>query len=329
MGGPILKNYNIGDYTIQFRFANEEMVPYQVPPFEHLLQESTQNPDLVIHIWDSGTTGVSMAPAPWAASDYLARGEVQGYNDNRFNTAVHGGSDVLNILDKENNQAIWWVRDVRNIPTWEYGSPMVYILSWWMSYHNRQFIHAGAVGTGDCGILLTGKGGSGKSMTALLCLNSDLLYAGDDYCLVNLDDSPTIYSIYSSAKIFQKDIDKLPHINTKDTIQSVMDDEKLLLFLHKSFREKIVKSFPLKYIFIPRISNSVDTSITKATSMDALKALAPSTIFQLSRSGAKTFQNIAKIVKAVPGFFINLGSDTNQIPASILDFIENQQDYID
>jgi hypothetical protein len=303
------------------------MIPYQVPPFEHLLIDSVKNPDLVIYVWDSGTTGVAMPPAPWTSSDYLSRGEVQGYNDSRFNTAVHGGSDVLNILDKKNNQAIWWVRDVRNLPAWEYGSPMVYILSWWMARHNRQFIHAGAVGKSDCGILLAGKGGSGKSMTALLCLNSDLLYVSDDYCLVNTDGSPVIYSIYSSAKIHQKDIDKLPHISDKNVIQNVMDNEKLLLFLHQSFGEKIAKDFPLKYIFIPRISNTIDTSITKAAPMDALKALAPSTIFQLSRSGKETFQNITNIVKAVPGYFINLGSDTNQIPACISDFIENRQNH--
>ncbi len=327
-GGPIYKNYCIGDYTIQLRFPNQEIIPYQVPPFEHLITETEQDPDLVIYIWDSGTTGVPMPPAPWSSSDYMARGEVRGYNDSRFNTAVHGGSDVLSILDKKSNQAIWWARDVRHLPTWEYGSPMVYILSWWMSRHNRQFIHAGAVGKSNCGILLAGKGGSGKSMTALLCLNSDLLYASDDYCLVNTAGSPVIYSIYSSAKIHEKDIHKLSHISDKNVIQNIMDNEKLLLFLHQSFNDKIVKNFPLKYIFIPRICNAVDTSITKATPMDALKALAPSTIFQLSRSGQKTFQNITNIAKAVPGYFLNLGSDISQISASISDFIENKQECV-
>jgi hypothetical protein len=266
-----------------------------------------------------------MPPAPWTSSDYQARGEVKGYNDDRFNTAVHGGSNVLNLLDKKNNRAMWWVRDIRKLPAWEYGSPMVYILSWWMSIRNRQFLHAGAVGKNDCGILLAGKGGAGKSLTALLCLDSDLLYASDDYCLVNTDTSPVIYSIYSSAKIHKKDIQKLPHISDKAVAHKVMDNEKHLLFLEPTFHDKITTQFPLSYILIPRISNTKNTNIIKATPMDVLKALAPSTIFQLSKTGKQTFQNIANLAKTVPGYFINLGSDLKQIPSCISDFIDNQQ----
>ena len=42
-----------------------------------------------------------------------------------------------------------------------------------MSDRNLQYVHAGAVGNKNGGILLVGKGGSGKSSTALACLKSD------------------------------------------------------------------------------------------------------------------------------------------------------------
>jgi hypothetical protein len=48
---------------------------------------------------------------------------------------------------------------------------------------------------------VAGKGGSGKSTTALACLDSPLVYASDHYCSLTNEPAPYVYSLYDSAII--------------------------------------------------------------------------------------------------------------------------------
>jgi len=52
--------------------------------------------------------------------------------------------------------------------------------------------------------------------------------------------------------------------------------------------------------------------------------MAPSTIFQLTKTGAKTFQLLAKITRQTPCYYLKLGTDLKQIPNVIIDFLERQ-----
>ncbi|MFC1550425.1 serine kinase [Candidatus Neomarinimicrobiota bacterium] len=312
--------YAIADYKIQFNFANKAVIPFQIPAFSHLQTDKFDDPDLTIHFFDSASTGVQMPPPPWTGYDYLTRGEIRGFNTDQINTSFHRGSGVLSVLNKISNQAVWWIKDVQDLPSWESGSPLLFLLFWWMSINDRQFLHAGAVGNTTKGILLAGAGGSGKSTTALTCLNSDLKYVSDDYCLINSQGRQFIHSIYSSAKIHKKDFNKLPHITKTLENSARHPDEKPLFFLNPTFKN-IVRGFPLKYIFVPHITNQPDTSIVQTSPMHALKALAPSTIFQLSRAGKPSFDKISKIVKQIPCYQLNLGNELSQISEVISEFL--------
>jgi subfamily B ATP-binding cassette protein MsbA len=82
----------------------------------------------------------------------------------------HLGPDILNALDLQQNLAVYWVEDANRIPYYERGSPLSALLSLWMGARQRYFVHAGAVGNANGGVLLTGKGGAGKSTIVNLLL---------------------------------------------------------------------------------------------------------------------------------------------------------------
>lgn len=317
----------LGEHTICLRFAGTALIPQITPALAHLKIDPVTKPDLTIYLWDSVSTNT---PLPLLASSLIelvssnfwrlldTRMEIKGYNSDRFFSIFNVGSHLLSVLDRQENIALYWTEDAQALPYWDRGSPLRGIINWWMSQKNLQFVHAGAVGTEQGAVLLAGKGGSGKSSTALSCLNSDLLYASDDYCLVETDPKPMVYSLYNTAKLKGKeDLARFPHLAPLFNNLDRLDQEKAMIFVREHFPEKIINQLPLKAVLVPRVTGKPDTKISPTSAMVALKALAPSTIFQLPKTGQSAFARMSRLVRQVPAYCLELGTDIPQIPQTI------------
>jgi hypothetical protein len=173
-------------------------------------------------------------------------------------------------------------------------------------------VHAGAVGYLAGGVLLAGKGGSGKSNTALSCLNSSLSYLSDDYCILSLAPTPTLHSLYSTGKIHPADLQRLPFLATRMVNRERLDVEKALFFLYSEFSDKIATQLPLRAILIPQINGSGKTTIERTTSVAGLLAMAPSTMAQLPYAGSEVMEMLGELVRQVPCYYLNLSTDTQQ-----------------
>lgn len=317
-GGPVNRFYTIGGYTIQLRFAGPALIPFITPALEHLRAEPGSTPALTVCLWDSVSTRTEMPPPPWSADDYIARGEVRGYNDARIHTTFHLGSGILSMLDTTLNVALFWIRGATSIPYYETGAPLRTILHWWMYSRERQFAHAAAVGISKGGVLLAGRGGSGKSTTALTCLSSKLLYVGDDYVLLGRQSAPFVYSLYNSAKLNADHIQRLPHLLPMVSNSEKLDAEKALIFLHDHYPDKVTKGFPVRAILLPRVTGLPETRLKETSSAVSLAALAPSTIFQLPGAGPEVLGHLSEFVRQIPGYVLELGTDLSRIPGVIL-----------
>lgn len=318
VGGPVNRFYTIGGYTVQLRFASPALVPSITPALEHLAAEPGQVPALTVCLWDSVSTRTEMPPPPWSADDYLVHGQIRGYNDDCICTAVSLVSGALSMVDINRNLALWWIRDASRFPYYESGSPLITILHWWMGRNKRQYIHAGAVGKPEGGVLLIGKGGSGKSTTALACLNSDLVYVGDDYCLLAVGSNPYVYSLYNSGKLDRNSIQNLQHLTPAIHNPDCLESEKLLIFLHQHYPKRIVDGFPIRAILLPHVTGFPRTTLTPTTPAIGFKTLAPNTMFQFPGVELTTLRALAKLVKKVPCYHIELGTDLSEIPDTIL-----------
>lgn len=331
-GGPIDRFYTIGGYSVRLRFAGPALLPFFTRALEHLAAKPTPAPSLTVCFWESASTGIELPPLQGKDDDHLPDGEVYGYNDERiYYTAVNLGSGLLNMLDAELNVAICAVRDARKLPYNEIcGSPLLLILNWWMGKHGRLLLHAGAVGRPSGGVLLAGRAGSGKSTAALACLNSELMYLSDDYCLLAAEQTlPYAYGLFSSGKLEVDSIQRIPHlpamINNSGGLNTT--GKKALHFLNEHCPEKLSTGFPIQAILLPRFTGRRETTLRSVSPTTALKALAPSTIFQLHRAGSKAFQDIAAagafreiaaLVRKVPCFTLELGTDLSQVPLVIM-----------
>jgi len=317
--GITYRSYRLGGYVVQLCFAGDAMVPVLCPALSHMATTAAR-PDLTICIWDSASTGVGMPPTPWR-QHYAVRGEVEGYNTDRVYTVYDHESYTLSMLDNARNLAVLWVAETKRIPYWVKGAPLRTILHWWMSGHERQLVHSAAVGTGDGGVLIVGKGGSGKSTTALACLESGLLYAGDDYVIVSTDPSPHAFSLYNTAKLVPQRLDAFPRLAAYVDNADQLDAEKSLIFIRGAHAMQLSAGFPLNAVLVPRVTGNRDTVIRKASPAVSLAALAPSTIFAHPRGGEAEFRFLARLVKRLPAYVIECGTDLTQIPQAITDLL--------
>jgi hypothetical protein len=331
-GISIERFYTIGGHNMRLRLAGSSLFPSFIQAIEHLKTEPFLKPELNVCIWDDVSTHTRMPPPPWgkynvynpngdAQSVYTRRGDVRGFNNDRICTAYNWSAASLSMLDKRNNLALYWTYDARNLPSYEISAPIRTILHWCMNDHGFQFVHSGAVGTSYGGVLLAGKGGSGKSTTVLSCLSKDMLYVSDDYCLIAADPVPYAYSIYSSAKLNADNIDRVPHLMPTLSNRDRMDKEKAVFFLYPYFEKKITTGFPVRAILLPRIMDKRDTTLTPASPMEALKALALSTMSQLARSGRESVQIMHHFVQQLPCYHLELGTELARIPDVIAGLI--------
>ena len=309
--------FSIGGRTVKLNFAGDALVPILTPALTHLLTAPVTSPDLTVSFWESATTGEKMPAPPWGAAAFGPRGEISGYNDDRFYTIYQPGVDSLQLYDAAERQALYWVARAEQIPYWERSFPLRTIIHWWLEKEPLQPMHAAAVGVADKGVLIAGPSGSGKSTTALACLEAGLNYAGDDYVLVALEPEPYVHSLYGTAKLTLDD-------QYFPTLRAELPGEKKLFFLQDKYPTRLVKGFPLQAIFVPTLTGRGETTIRPASPMAALKALAPTTVFHLPRGGAAAFKKMSALVKAVPCYHLELGTEILAIPNVLRRFLEAQ-----
>lgn len=315
----------IGDNVLRLCFAGDAMVDQMLPALEHLcISEECADPSLTVCFWDTASTGVTLPRAPWQSrsDDIDAYGVVREFNTERIYTIQQqkrvDGVDLLKVYDVERQLAIVHSPDARQIPYWMRSFPLRVILHCWTLSRQAQLVHAGAVGTPKGGVLLAGRGGSGKSTTVLACLGSELKYAGDDYVMVGLDRPPTVYSLYNTAKINPDNLFRLPHLREMISNPNRLSSEKALYFLNPHVPDHLIRDFPLKAIVLPHITGEADSCLTPATPIQVLTELAPTTTLQLRTAQKVTFQRLSQLARMVPLYTLELGTDLSQIAPLLL-----------
>jgi hypothetical protein len=313
--------HRVGPLPFRLEFAGQALEPYIAPAFRHLAATDTP-PDLRVFLWDAKSTGIVMTPPPWKWGAFV-RNEV--HIGDCFKIVYDGDSGSLIMYDRDSRRAVFWIRDAGKVPYYITGAPLLPVMNWWLESNGCQLAHAGAVGTPAGGVLLAGRGGSGKSTTALACLLEGLEFAADDYCVLTTTHPAHIHSLYCSAKLSADSRGRLPALASAIYNHEAAPSEKTLYLINQLFPERISAGFPLRAILLPRIDATNATTLIPLRPASVLRALAPSTIFQLPGAGGTALQTLASIIRGVPCFEIAVGSDLTRIPAVIRAFLEGEQ----
>jgi hypothetical protein len=265
--------------------------------------------DLHLTLWDSASTGIHAPDPPWSTGDYIRRGEVRDYHDERYRTAFSIPGTILMLYDAVTRRGFFWTRDASGLPSYEIGAPCRTQLSWWLSDRGRQPVHGAAVGTAQGCVLLAGKGGAGKSNTALSALAAGLSYLSDDYCVLGAEHPPVVYSLYRTGKISDADLHRVPPLVPFIVNPRRAADEKALFLFDDRVAPQLPAALPLKAVLIPRVVTAGPTALRPATSAEALLAIAPSTTSLMPYAGGEVLRNLSRVVRHAVAFHLDLGDE--------------------
>jgi len=316
-GGCTVRQYRIGGRIVRLIFAGTPLMPLFCPAIEHLSENGSTNADFEILLWDAESTGIAMPNPPWQIDEIVQHSEIWRVNYPNVKINFNPHNSTFDLVNLNLNLGIYHASTTQHITQHESGSPALQILKWWFNQGGQYVLHAGAVGTPEGGVLLVGKGGSGKSTTALMCLNAGLFYVGDDYCLLGNSEHPYVYSLYSSAKVNLNKLDWFPFLKPDLSPYDFPGAEKALFLLNKERSAKMLSGFPVKAVLLPQVTGLTETTIFPVSPAQAMLALAPSTIFQFRGTTTHAFESMSRLVREVPCFALRLGTDRSMIAKSI------------
>lgn len=328
------QEYLVAGRRVQLRAAHPELMRRLSRSFTHLETTVSADPELVIYLWDSAICDAPWPPTPNVGDEqapgaffYYRRGDVQAGFQLGGGAEVRAGglrapTPALSVVDTRRNTAWYWAADARRIPYWDEAAPFRFVLDWWLRARGIHRLHAGAVGTPEGGVLLTGKSGSGKSTSTLACLESPLQYAGDDYVAVAVEPQPWVYSLYSSGKLAPNHVERLPFLQAALANGDDGGEEKTVVYVHEHWPDNIVSDFPLRAILTSKIvPGLVDARISEISPLAGLAALAPSTVLQIHTRGQSPLAGMRQLVQRLPTFSLELGSNIRSIPEAIADLL--------
>jgi GT2 family glycosyltransferase len=314
--------FRLAGHTLRIRFAGDRLAGVLTGALEHLRIPAQPDTEFTICVWDSATTGVEMPRIGCSWNRFTNRGDIWGFNSERFSASFHWVENAICLMDLHRRLAIYWVSCADDLPFWVPASPLRTIFHWCMELSGKQLIHAAAVGTGGGAVLITGRSGVGKSTTALAALRAGLYYLGDDYVAVGLEPEPTVYSLYSTAKLNADQVGKLPEFAALVSNEHALEEEKAVMFLQDVAAQQIRTESPLRAILVPRIQDQTVTGFSTAAAHVTQRAAAFTTLSQLPYAGRQTYEFLRRLSRALPGFYIELGRDLRQIPVAISTFLE-------
>ena len=271
-------------------------------------------PVITLSAWESAGSGVPAPRPPWSLDDYLPRDEVRGSGSTGIDVAYALASRILSLWERATSQGVFWVDDIGGLPPWEPNAPFRNLLHWALGDRGLVLAHAAVVGTAAGGVLLAGRGGAGKSTTALVCVDAGWRYVSDDYCVLTTLGPPTAHALYGIGKLSPAMAARLTGL--AGAVRSQRDDGKLVLDVAADRPELLASSLPLRAVVVPTVGPATGQLRPLPASAGA-RALAPSTLFQLPGARPGAFGAIAAAIRHLPVFGLEVGPDLESIPEAL------------
>jgi hypothetical protein len=328
--GAIDYTLTVGPWTVGLTFAGDELLDVVVPALGDVKPASAVDPSATLCIFDSASTGVDVPPFAWRPVDLRPRGEVAGYNDDRFRTIYHGdvlredgGFDALSMFDEAERTGVFWVSSLDRVDWWERAEPLRSALHWALGGERRHLAHAAGVGDERGAVLLAGAGGAGKTTTTVACLLDGLQFVGDNYVLLSQEGAPVVHGIYHNVKLRPATLELLPELASAVRTFDVEEGEKLIVDVGRWRPAQVASGLPVRALLVPEVRGHGETRVVPASPVETLLALAPTTIYQLPNNGG-ALSAMSELVRQVPTFRLELGGDVADGPAAIRELLDSE-----
>jgi len=315
--GAVDVDLDLAGRVVRLSFAGTALEPTVIRALAHRRIPPVETPDATLHLWDSKSTGVPVPPPPCEREAFSDRGDLWGFHSDRIRTAFHWLDYSINLFDHQRALGVWWVQSAAVLPYWTLASPLRTMFHWALERHRRQLLHAAAIGNGERALLLVGRGGVGKSSTALACLEAGLEFLGDDYVIVRDGPTPTVHPLYATAKVFPADLERFPSAARERHVAGQTPEDKAVVFLDPDFLDRIPGERPLAAIAVPTAVDCDTTRFLPVEHAVVQQAATFTTMSQLPYAGNETHAFISDLCHRLPGHRIELGRDRRELAAAV------------
>lgn len=254
----------------------------------------------------------------WADADYLYPTHNGGSSVIRLPQggilAFHSPQLAAEALMNDGRMVLWGTPE-----TFANGDivahPASIAMAAWLAQRGTVTLHVAAVGTKAGAALLVGRGGGGKSTTALACAAAGMKILGDDICAVTTDGRPEVHSLYGTAKVTRDSEEHLALVAESPWARTSKD--KRVLALNE---DSLMASAPITAIIVLTKSRGRSRPLPLSRN-EVMRAMAPTALPAAIGSYplAQWLRCVAVLTRDVPGFLINIDWDLKGVVGSVTD----------
>lgn len=290
-----------------------------VKALSHLLVAQAPQVHFKIRVLDTSQIRYKLPLLNW--DQLVARG-YRGYKDGNIYFHYFQYIGVLSCIDVEAGEAYYIVRDHAKLPWWVAGSPFIIILHQAFSRHHMQVTHTAAVANQSSAVLLTGKGGSGKSTTTLVCAKAGLSIIGEDYCVLDAASPAQIHSLYQSAKWTPQTVQFFSEYASFITNKTRTEIEKSLVYYQDFLSKPMCLSASIRAVISLQVNATGETILESQEQQEGMQHLMMSTLAQLPGSGPQTLRFFQEFSSKHSFLRLTLGKKHEENIAAIKGILE-------
>jgi hypothetical protein len=308
------RRIEIGGVTLELRFVGPAMRDALFPAVAHIECAPSGPADVTVTYWDSATSGVPEIVSPFAAGKLVSSWEVDPGGDPELRVFGVQDTKAFTVWEGQRAEAIVWVADPESLPGFELSSPARALLHWALEPHGVHMVHGASVcdRDGKGGVLMGGVGGTGKSTTAVACLERGMGFLGDDYVALAGVKAPRALSLYGTAKLEPTSVERLGGLAEAPRGKPVVEFEppKEVVQISAYRPERVLREVPVRAIVLP--SPAAEPGLHAATPGEALRALAVTSLLQIRQDGHVMLRYLGTLVRALPAFHLGLDDDLDK-----------------
>lgn len=308
-------DYRIAGFPVRLRIVGEELAADIDRALCHLRVPDGVDPALTAEVWDEESAG----PAFWTRwpEEVDFYGNVAVSPDTRY--VLHQRESAVMLLDRKANHITGCVRSRSMLFLDERARPFHRLLSIWLDDQDVQFIHAALAIAEDQGMLFVGSGGSGKSTSSVASFLEGFEFLSDDFVALakSEDGGLTGHSLYATCLIANDHISRFPALAAIAHKPNHAVEHKSVAYLSDHPGGRFAAETPISAVVLPRVVDQPRTTYRPAKPMEAMLALAPSSIIILPGAGSRSLDKLGDLVTTVPAFWLELGHDVGEIGPTV------------
>jgi hypothetical protein len=207
------------------------------------------------------------------------------------------------------------------LPRWDAAAPLRRHLHWLMEERGGRLAHAATLGWQGRGLLICGKGGSGKSSTTLAGLAAGLSTAGDDYVAITGGEAPAARLLYRIVKQDPDGLARIPALSATFAGRTANWQKKIEFNPEEVFPGAFAESVNLAAVMLPHIAHVALPSIAPIAPATAMLSLMSTNLHQHIGELETGMAFFADILRRLPCFRIDLAHDAMANGAALREFI--------